>query len=105
MRTITVQASESYPIYMERGILEQCGALIRQATHANTLAVITDDTVQALYGEKMTACLEQSGFSVVQFAFPHGEASKCADTLLQIYAFWSSIILPEQTAWLHWAAV
>ena len=87
MRTITVQASESYPIYMERGILEQCGALIRQATHANTLAVITDETVQALYGEKLTACLEQSGFSVVQFAFPHGEASKCADTLLQIYAF------------------
>ena len=87
MRTITVQASESYPIYMERGILEQCGALIRQATHANTLAVITDDTVQALYGEKLTVCLEQSGFSVVQFAFPHGEASKCADTLLQIYAF------------------
>lgn len=87
MKTITVHASQTYPIWIENGILSQCGALLREQVKAETAAVITDDTVDQLYGKQVTDSLEQSGFRVVKFVFPHGEASKCSKTLNAIYDF------------------
>ena len=82
MKTITVHASQTSPIWIENGILSQCGALLREQVKAETAAVITDDTVDQLYGKQVTDSLEQSGFRVVKFVFPHGEASKCSKTHL-----------------------
>ena len=49
MKTITVHASHTYPIYVQHGLLAECGTYIRTATKAAALAVITDDTVESLY--------------------------------------------------------
>ncbi len=87
MKCITVNASQAYPIYIERGLLGRCGALLREHTKAQTAAVITDDNVDRLYGEAVTASLKNNGFHVVKMVFPHGEASKCSATLQQIYDF------------------
>jgi 3-dehydroquinate synthase len=87
MKTITVHASHTYPIYVQHGLLSDCGTYIRQNTKANSLAIITDDVVQKLYADAVVSNLEQAGFRVEVFAFPNGEASKCADTLLQVYNF------------------
>ena len=87
MKTITVRASRTYPIWIARGILAQCGAYLREQTKAQTAAVITDDIVGGLYGDTVTESLKQNGFQVVKFVFPHGEASKCSATLNQIYDF------------------
>lgn len=87
MKTITVHASHSYPIWISHGLLKESGTRLRERIQAQTVAVITDDTVDALYGTTVTASLEQSGFHVVKFVFPHGEASKCSATLNQIYDF------------------
>ncbi len=87
MKTITVNASQTYDILIENGILDSCGAIIREKTKAQKIAVITDDTVDSLYGERAVKSLTDAGFEVVKFVFPHGEKSKCAETLVEIYNF------------------
>ena len=87
MKTITVHASQTYPIWIGRGLLGQCGTYLKQQTKAQTAAVITDDHVDCYYGDIVTKSLEESGFRTIKFVFPHGEASKCSKTLNQIYDF------------------
>lgn len=87
MKTITVHTSQTYPIWIEAGLLVKCGEMLRKQTKAQTAAIVTDDTVDALYGEIVQASLEQNGFHVIKFVFPHGETSKCSATLNQIYDF------------------
>mgnify|MGYP001634755325 CR=1 FL=1 len=87
MKTITVHASHTYPIYVQHGLLANCGSYIRQTTKAASIAVITDDIVQKLYGDAVIASLQEAGFRTETFVFPNGEASKCANTLLNVYDF------------------
>ena len=87
MKTITVHASFTYDILIENGIIDRCGDIIKKNTNAQKIAVITDDTVNDLYGERVENSLKEAGFDVVKYVFPHGESSKCADTLIKIYDF------------------
>lgn len=87
MKTITVQASQTYPIWIGTDLLAACGELLRGRTKAQTAAIITDDTVDALYSDTVTEALDKGGFRVIKFVFPHGEPSKCSKTLNQIYDF------------------
>ncbi|MBE6850433.1 MAG: 3-dehydroquinate synthase [Ruminococcus sp.] len=87
MKTISVHTQNPYDVLVERGILKRCGEYIRPLTKAGKCAVITDDNVDALYADSVTASLTENGFSVVKFVFPHGESSKNAQTLLDIYQF------------------
>ncbi len=87
MNTITVNVSQTYPIWIGRGLLQDCGTLLREKTKAQTAAIVTDDTVDGLYGIPVQNALEAAGFRVIKFVFPHGEASKCSKTLNQIYDF------------------
>ena len=87
MKTITVHASQTYPIWIAQGLLAQCGELLRERTKAQTAAVITDDNVDKLYGKTVVSSLKQNGFRVVKKVFPHGESSKCSKTLNDIYNF------------------
>ncbi len=87
MKIISVHTHNPYDVLVERGILKHCGEHIRPLTKAGKCAIITDDNVDALYSEAVTASLENSGFSVAKFVFPHGEGSKNAQTLLNIYEF------------------
>lgn len=87
MKIITVNASKSYPIYIGKNILSECGSIIKDITKAKKIAIITDDTVYSLYGEQTEEILTKEGFDVVTFVFPHGEESKSYSTLLDIYNF------------------
>jgi len=87
MRTIAVSASKNYDIIVGEGILEESGLRIREAVGGRTAAVITDDNVAALYGKKLTDTLEQNGYRVVQYVFPHGEKSKNGETFLSLLDF------------------
>ncbi len=87
MKTISVHTQNPYDVLVERGILSRCGEYIKPLAKGTKCAIITDDNVNALYADTVTASLESSGFSVVKFVFPHGEGSKNAQTLLDIYAF------------------
>ena len=87
MKTISVNASKSYNILIGAGILDEAGSLIRKTTGGQLAAVVADDNVAALYGERLSDTLMQNGYRVARYVFPHGESSKNAGTFLSVLNF------------------
>lgn len=87
MQTIRVKASQSYDVIIGHELLDSCGERIRQVTKAAKAAIVSDDTVYGLYGERVEKSLKAAGFEVVSFTFPHGEASKSIAVLSEIFDF------------------
>lgn len=84
MKTIHVPASSEYDVLVERGLLRRCGELIRAVCRGQTAAVISDETVWAIYGETVAKSLRDSGFHVVDITFPAGEKEKTLETYAQV---------------------
>ena len=77
MKTVTVSTGKPYRVKMARGLLAEAGKeLLELAGKPCTVMLMTDDTVNGLYGEKVKESLVQSGFQVYIHAFSHGEAQK-----------------------------
>ena len=87
MKTVTVNASQKYDVIIGQKLTDNCAEYISKVTKAKNFALISDDNVSPLYGEKVRASLEAAGYTVCSFVFPHGEASKCSATLNDIYMF------------------
>lgn len=87
MEKVKVNASISYEILIDNGILDNTGEYVSAVKKTGKAAVITDDNVDKYYGERVMKSLEEAGFSPKKFVFPHGEASKNHTTLLGIYDF------------------
>lgn len=78
---LTVYASSSYDILVQPGLMDRCGAEIAaRFPRVRQIMLVTDDTVDALYGVWVRTALEKAGFAVDAFVFPHGEQSKTFDT-------------------------
>ena len=90
MKKITVKASTSYDVLVGNGLLEQCGELISDVVKSRKCAVITDDTVDTLYGDRTVKSLENQGFYVIKATVPHGETSKSHEKLISLYNFLSA---------------
>ena len=86
-KKITVKASGVYDVLIGSGLFSSCGEYVKGVTKAKKLGIITDDTVDSFYGKAAAESLEKAGFDVCKFVFPHGEASKSAETLLNIWNF------------------
>lgn len=76
---------DSYDIHIENGLLDRAGEFIRNMTKSRTLAVISDTTVDSLYGDRLERSLTGEGFRVHRIVFPAGEEHKCASSLLTLY--------------------
>ena len=76
MKTVHIDASRSYDVRIGRGLLDDCGRQIAERVRCASAAVVADDTVYALYGERVCASLEAAGIRTVCYVFPHGEKSK-----------------------------
>ena len=87
MKTITVNTSQKYDVIIDRGILSRAGDLALSVISPCTACIVTDDTVDALYSDKLLASLTKSGFKVVKFVIPHGEASKNTHFLVSLLEF------------------
>ena len=72
-----------YPIHVEAGRLDQLQQSI--PADATTLALITNPTVFALYGERVINALQATGKKVVSLQIPDGEAHKTMSTLETIF--------------------
>ncbi len=89
MKSVKVNASRSYEVQIEKGLLTRAGACLSELLPPpRTVMVVSDDTVFALWGEKLTHSLREAGYTVKEFVIPHGEASKTPETLL---ALWSAL--------------
>jgi len=76
-KTILVSAGNPYHVKIERGLLAETGKELMALTDkANSVMVIADHNVCALYGEQVEASLSKSGFLVYRHIFPNGESHK-----------------------------
>ena len=87
MNKVSVQASRSYEVLIERGILINAGKEIHRIHNPCKAAIITDDIVERLYCDAVAASLAECGFSTCRFSFPNGETSKTLGTYEDILNF------------------
>lgn len=81
---VPARAAHNYDIPIDRGLHARVGELIAAVVKPCRVLLLTDDTVNALYGDSTVASLSAAGFSVVRHVIPHGEASKSAAYLIEI---------------------
>ena len=84
---IPVHASVDYTVTVGHDLLAASGAWLQSLHAPCTVTLVTDDTVNALYGDTVVCSLEAAGFTVYRFVFPHGEPSKSTTTLVQLLEF------------------
>lgn len=89
MRTITVNASQKYQVFIGSDLIPQLGELMKELQLTGRAAIISDTNVWPLYGERVRESLCSAGFETTSFIFHAGEESKNTTTYLQILAFLS----------------
>ena len=87
MPKITVDLGEkSYNIEIASGLWSDMGQKIRKLSGADKAAIITDTTVDKLYGKQLESQLQAAGFAPKRIVFPAGEKHKTMGTLAAVYA-------------------
>ncbi len=76
MKSVHVQTDVPYEVTIGRGLLHAAGEWLAKLTPSRVAALISDETVAALYGDSVTQNLTQAGFHVHRFTFPAGEQNK-----------------------------
>ncbi len=87
MKKISVNTSQKYDIFIEKGLLSNCAEIIKSQTKSKKFAIITDDIVDSLYSEILINSLTHEGFTAVKYVFKNGESSKSIENLNNIYSF------------------
>ena len=80
-QVISVQSPEKYDILIDKGLLPNCGELIKSAVRGKSCLVVTDTNVEPLYLDAVTDSLKKVGFAVSSHVFPAGEESKTFRTV------------------------
>jgi 3-dehydroquinate synthase len=85
MSVVQIAASRPYEVQIEAALPADVPERIRAAVpRAGRAAILADDTVWGLYGPELEERLRAGGYAVSHHVFPHGEASKNADTYIQV---------------------
>ena len=84
MKTVTVTASKQYDIKIGSGLLASLGEESRKLGNYAKVMIVSDSNVWLLYGDIAVKSLEQAGFETFRFIFTAGEASKNAETYIQL---------------------
>ena len=85
MKELTVGLDDrSYPIVIKRGLLDEIGSRLHSQPFAKRYAIIADDHVADLFGERLLASLRQNDIRVDLLTFAEGEASKNLATIAEL---------------------
>lgn len=86
METVRVELVErSYDIIIGNGLLDSIGARLKTYGPSPKAALVSNPTVFALYGERVTDSIKKAGFDLEHVIIPDGEEYKNLDTLKRIY--------------------
>ena len=84
MNIIHVSASRSYDVLIGGGLLPTLGQHAAALCKGRTVCIVSDDTVAALYEKTARQSLQDAGFTVHTYVFPHGEQSKSGENFLRL---------------------
>ena len=86
MRKVKVALGiKSYQVYIGSGLLAQAGRWLSENEFSGKLVIITDTTVNKLYGEALSQRLTEDGFNVSTLLVPGGEEQKSLETAGRLY--------------------
>jgi shikimate kinase/3-dehydroquinate synthase len=77
--------TESYPVFVGWGLLDDLGRRMRQIGLSDCANIISDENVFLHHGDRAKNSLEQAGFDVESFLVPPGETTKTIDTAVKLY--------------------
>lgn len=87
MKEVIVSASKEYKVIIDKGIIDNVGEYIKDTVGGRIAAIITDDIVDDLYGNRVEKSLLEQGYIVEKCVFENGEKSKNAYTYINIVNF------------------
>lgn len=85
LKTVHVDTGKPYDIFIERGIIDNCGEYISKISKAEKITVITDSNVAPLYQWRVLNSLEKCGFQPKVHIFKAGEESKNLKSISDMY--------------------
>jgi len=80
-------ATQSYPVFVGYGLLDELGEKAKKAALSPVAVVISDENVWRLYGGRVKKVLKDAGFTVHSLVVPPGEETKSLKTAQKIYDF------------------
>ena len=84
MKKIEVKVGKPYPIYIEKGILQQAASYMQQIGHYKKIMIVCDDNVFPHYGDDIISLL-QPVYEVHHIIVKHGEESKQMGVAMELY--------------------
>ncbi len=87
MRTIAVNASKDYPIYVGESLIPNIGSYVSQIKTGCKIAIVSDSNVWPLYGNIVCSSLAGAGYSLLHYILPAGEESKNCEQYIRILNF------------------
>ncbi len=82
--TLPDRAASGYDIHIGRGLRFRAGDMISSVSKPCRVLLLTDDTVESLYADEVSASLSQAEYTVIRHVIPHGEGSKSAAQLFAL---------------------
>jgi len=82
---IVSTATESYPVFVGWGLLDDLGRRMLQCGLSGSARIISDDNVFSHHGDKAIKSLKDAGFKPESYIVPAGESTKTIDTTIKIY--------------------
>ena len=87
MKKIEVNVSQKYNYYIERGSLDNIGNMLKESFGLCNIVVVSDDTVDSIYGNRAAVSLTKAGYSTFSYVFEKGEKSKNFFVLTDLLEF------------------
>lgn len=85
MELIVDLKDKTYPIIIERGIINRVSKEVGKRYTGKKIFIITDDNVNNYYGDKVSKNLNDDGFEVKLLSLKPGEETKNFNTLQSLY--------------------
>ena len=90
IRKVHVSASKNYSILIGQSLIANVADFVLDVHKPCKVLIVTDSTVNALYGQVVLDSFKSVGFEVSIFEFTPGEESKCLNTINDIVEFLAS---------------
>lgn len=87
MRTVNIDLHSGYTVYIEQGLIDNCGKYIGTLCSGRRAVIISDSNVAPLYADKVAKSLQDSGFEASVFTVEAGEESKNPENLIKAADF------------------
>ena len=71
---------QAYPVYIGENLIERVGRICRECGLTGRAAIVTDRTVDEIYGQTVSGPLTNEGFKISSHVVEAGECSKSFET-------------------------